>query len=401
MVKIVVFLLLLLVVVSFALVAMVNGVIATVKKIRHTDTQPSLSRFLRFLTLSMVGAVVCAGFVLFTQLTASTPPIVDADGNMISGSIAELVQLDLNDRKEWVSIRGRDAQKPILLFLAGGPGGTHMPFMRQYMPYLEEDFVVVNWDQPGSGKSYMAVSSSDLTVDMYVEDGIALTKYLCDRFGQEKIYLLGESWGSALGIFMADRYPEGYHAFFGTGQMVAFLETEIIDYNLALELAREEGNTQLVNKLEQNGPPPYYGNSVALKSADYLGYLDDVMRRHPDLNRVGGNKFMTDIVSSEYGLADKLFYFLGVLTSFNNVYPQLYPVDLRTDYPKLDVPVYFLLGRLDINAPLSLSTEYFELLDAPYKELVWFEHSSHAPWAYEREGFCKKIVDAMNEIKGD
>ena len=97
-----------------------------------------------------------------------------------------------------------------------------MGAVRHELAELEKHFVVVNWDQPGSGKSYYAEKTKDITAQTYIQDGYALTEYLKERFSKEKIYLMGESWGSALGIFLIAQYPESYHAFIGTGQMVDF-----------------------------------------------------------------------------------------------------------------------------------------------------------------------------------
>lgn len=123
----------------------------------------------------------------------------------------------MNGRKQWISIRGEDCTKPVLLFLAGGPGGTQMAAVRYTFKELEKDFVVVNWDQPGSRKSYRSIEQSELHVETYIEDGIALSEYLQKRFHQDKIYLMKESWGSALGIFMAEENLAYYDAFIGTG----------------------------------------------------------------------------------------------------------------------------------------------------------------------------------------
>lgn len=131
---------------------------------------------------------------------------------------------------------------PILLFLAGGPGGTQMAAFRYELEELEKHFVVVNWDQPGSGKSYHCMNRKYISVQTYIEDGVALTEYLRERFGQEKIYLMGESWGSALGIFMIDNKPEYYAGFIGTGQMVDFAKTERLDYQKAMEIAKENSS---------------------------------------------------------------------------------------------------------------------------------------------------------------
>ncbi len=128
-------------------------------------------------------ALISISFTIITQLAASTPAIKDA-GN----SIAELRKVNLNGRTEWISLRGKDKTKPLMLFLAGGPGGSQMAAVRYDLSKLEEDFVVVNWDQPGSGKSYSAAKLSDITPETYIEDGYALTMYLLKEFKQEKLY---------------------------------------------------------------------------------------------------------------------------------------------------------------------------------------------------------------------
>jgi pimeloyl-ACP methyl ester carboxylesterase len=251
------------------------------------------------------GVILCVlvigmfGLSLFSQVTAQTPAILDEQGKIKSGSISELTQIELNGRKEWISIRGQNAKNPVLLFLAGGPGGSQMAAVRHDLAALEKDFVVVNWDQPGSGKSFYTTNKNNLTVANYIDDGSDLTEYLCQRFAQEKIYLLGESWGSALAIFLADQSPDRYHAVIGTGQMIDFLETEIIDYNLALEIAQEKNDTAKIDKLLANGSPPYYGKDVTLKSAAYLTYLTSYMGENPAIYNNGYNT-LRDIFSPEY-----------------------------------------------------------------------------------------------------
>ncbi|NLN81508.1 MAG: alpha/beta hydrolase, partial [Clostridiales bacterium] len=207
------------------------------------------------------------GLITISQFAASTPRIIDENGNTPVNSISELRELELNGRKQWISLRGWDKNKPVLLFLAGGPGGTQMAAVRHELAELEKHFVVVNWDQPGSGKSYYAEKTRNITVDTYIQDGHALTDYLKQRFSQEKIYLMGESWGSALGIFLVANNPQSYHGFIGTGQMIDFAETERVDYAKAIEIAENNGDTALIKKLKTNGEPPYYGKDVTWKSA--------------------------------------------------------------------------------------------------------------------------------------
>ena len=376
----------------FLISLIVNIIKLLVQHIRKVDKTPVIHGVKKNMGFILVASALCFGFVIMTQFTASTPQIQG------SNAISELKQVTLNGRKEWISIRGYDRDKPVLLFLAGGPGGSQLAAVRHELSELEKHFVVVGWEQAGSGKSYATVNIGDITVDTYIDDGYELTLYLCETFEQEKIYLVGESWGSALGIFLIDKAPELYHAFIGTGQMVSFLDTEIMDYELAMKIATEKGDSEIVKKLESNGYPPYYGDNVTWKSAVYLNYLSSYMANNPNIHNSGYNTFR-DLFSNEYGIWDKINYLRGIINTFNAVYPQLYDIDLRTDYQSVEVPVYFFLGRHDVNAPTSLVEEYFNILNVNEKEIVWFENSGHSPWINESEKFVNELLNITKNIE--
>ncbi len=328
--------------------------------------------------------------VLLSQMFAATPPILGTDGQRLPGSIAELTAVELNGTRQWITIRGHDTEKPVLLFLAGGPGGSQLAATRKMLGGLEKEFVVVNWEQPGAGKSYHAADFASLTPQRYIDDAHALTLYLRQRFGEERIYILGESWGSLLGVWMVQQHPELYHAFAGSAQMVAFLETDTYDYNLALDLARKRGDTGKIEALEKQGPPPYYGDGVAWPVIEYIMYLSSYMNSNPAITGPGYDT-IGDIAAPEYGLYDKVNYVRGLLAAMNALWPQLWEVDLREQAPRLEVPIYLLEGWHDVNAPPELAEDYLQRLEAPHKEIVWFEHSGHSPWVDESQ----KVVDVM------
>jgi pimeloyl-ACP methyl ester carboxylesterase len=347
------------------------------------------------LTLSITGLlVVGGGAIVVSQDFTLTPPITDLNGQPVPGAIATLEKVELNGSEQWISIRGQNENKPVLLFLAGGPGGSQLATARRALAGLEEHFVVVNWEQPGAGKSFDAVDRTTLTPERYISDGLALVAYLRERFGEARVYLLGDSWGSVLGIWMAQRAPEAFHAFIGTGQMVAFLETDQMCYEFALRWAEERGDTQKVEALQRQGPPPYYGKGVALKEAAFLMETFNYMNQDPAIADDGFNTFQ-DLASPEYGLYDKVNWFRGPLDTLGIVYPQLWEVDLRQQATRLDVPVYFLVGRHDVNASPVLTEEYYNLLSAPHKELIWFERSGHNPWVSESARFVEVVVNTV------
>ena len=224
-----------------------------------TDSAARTSRW-GYVRRSAAGVATLAliGLAVLVARPATTNAIVDADGNRLAGSVSELITVDINGNELALMIRGHSIENPVLLFLAGGPGGSEMGAMRRHLPAVEEHFTVVTFDQRGSGKSYPAIDpTSTLTPESAVEDTIAVANYLRDRFETDRIYLVGQSWGSILGVLAVQDHPELFEAFVGVGQMVSPVETDRIFYADTLTWARETGNTGLVGDLEAIGPPPY------------------------------------------------------------------------------------------------------------------------------------------------
>jgi len=375
------------VLVAAGLILIDLGIIALLFRLDHTP-------------MTVAGAVagwitVAALAVFLSQHFASTPPITGEDGNVIPGSIATLASVEINGSTQWMTIRGHNEDLPVLLFLSGGPGGSELAMTRLYLPELEEHFIIVNWDQPGVGKSYNAVPHDQLTPERFVEDGHALTLYLRERFDEEKIYIFGESWGSILGVWMVQQHPELYHALVTTGQMVAPVANDIEMYEFALERATELGHTGSAETLQRNGPPPYTRDSLLGRFQAMNGIVNDYMDAHAHGEGSGHNLAFDSMGAPEYGLLDKVYWGLSLLNTFPHVYSQLNDVDLREQASKLDVPVYFVKGRWDINASNALAEDYFTLLDAPHKEWFWFEDSAHTPSWDEPSRFTDVMVNTV------
>lgn len=333
--------------------------------------------------------------VWLSQVFAYTPAIVDTQGQPLPNSIAVMETVELNGSQQWITIRSQNVNNPVLLFLAGGPGGSELPFVRHVLGGLEEHFVVVNWDQPGAGKSYGAVPSEQLTVARFVADAHALTELLRTRFHQEKIYVMGESWGTVLGTLLVQQYPTLFYAYIGAGQRTSVHEDDVLGYEFALAEVAKQGNTKLLEQLRTNGPPPYTGWNMALKNMDYLNVLNAYAREQAHAEATGHDLMGDAITGSEYGLLDKFNWIRGLWEGFTQVYPQLDVIDLGTQATKLEVPVYFLQGRWDLVEMGSLLERWYAVLDAPHKEIIYFENSGHTPHSWEPS----KVVDVLvNQI---
>jgi pimeloyl-ACP methyl ester carboxylesterase len=325
--------------------------------------------------------------VAASQFFASTPVIRDTNGQPIPGSIASLEKVKLNGTEQWITIRGHDVNKPILLHLGmGGPGGGGFATRSLFEP-LEKDFVVVSWDEPGTGKSYNAAPTSALTKQRFVEDAHALTLYLRQRFHQDKIYVYGVSWTSILGVWLVQQYPELYYAYIGNGQMVNTTENDVTGYEFAIDYLTKKGDANTVEILRRNGPPPYTGKNMLSKYVVYLDVLNEYM---------GSPRYTVIVpiipfIAPEYGYVDKINHTRGLIESFQVVYPQLKDLDFTTQAAKLDVPVYLFAGREDVNAMSSIVEHYYNILEAPHKELIWLK-GGHGLGAENLDQFVDVMV---------
>ena len=274
-------------------------------------------------------------------------------------------------------IRGRSAENPVLLFLAGGPGGSELGAMRRHSQALEDDFVVVTFDQRGTGKSYDQLDpASSMTLDQAVADTMAVTNYLRDRFGQDKVYLVGQSWGTVLGVLAVQRQPELFSAFVGVGQMVSPVETDTIFYRDTLAWAREMGDADLEAMLTDNGPPPYED------ILDYEAAVSYEMEVYPYShagNSEGEGQMSENLFVEEYTLLEQLHILGGFMDTFSVLYPQIQDIDFRTQATSLDVPVYLAQGAHEAPGRAEPAQQWFDLLQAPSKTLVTFDTSGHRP----------------------
>jgi pimeloyl-ACP methyl ester carboxylesterase len=359
----------------------------------------AIARPRRLLALVPTGILTLAvfGLALLVALPASTPPVLDANGQPVPGSIAELTTVELGGQEEAISIRAADPDKPVLLYLSGGPGQSDIAFARALLEPLTQDFVVVVWDQRGSGKSYAALDpTSTYTLDALVGDTIALTDYLRDRFAEKKIYLLGESWGSTLGVLAVQRRPDLFHAYIGSGQMVSQRVTDQIIWRDLLAYADRTGDGELYDQVLTLGEPPYrdapWANSLIM---GYYGLLETPYTPPADYVARGETSGVGQfgLFGSEYSFVENANLIRGLVDMFSLVYPQLQEVDFRTDVTELQVPIYVLDGENELRGRRELAHEWFEGLTAPHKELITFTNAGHAVAFEQADAFLR----LMNE----
>lgn len=328
--------------------------------------------------------------ILFITFPTWTPALTDEDGEELPNSIASLEQIKLGGIDQSILIRGEDTRNPVVLFLHGGPGYPQIAYARHYQNLLEKDFIVVNWDQRGAGKSYhWQMKEEDLQVDKLIQDTLELTEYVKERFQKPKIYIVGHSWGSLLATWTVQKYPEHYYAYIGVGQVADSPRGELVSYQYVLEEAKKRNVQDAIRELESIGAPPYQNPRK------------DATLERKWVTAFGGSERGSDsyqamiegiMFAPEYSWADGIRLALGDVFSRNAILPQTNEVKLADTVPKLEVPVYFCMGRYDYMTPSEVAFSYFEQLEAPEKQFIWFDESAHFPHFEEQEKFHAFMV---------
>lgn len=355
---------------------------------------------LSFYTRRAIGGITTTGLIalaIWIAMLASVAPVLGPDGKEIEGSVAELTKVSLGGHEQWIEIRGASPDKPVLLYLSGGPGQSDLAFSRALLEPLTRDFLVVGWDQRGTGKSYASLDPSTLTLDQAVADTVELTNYLRNRFGEQKIYLLGESWGTTLGVLAVQQHPELYYAIISSGQMVSQRETDQRIYDDLLAYAERTGDTGLTETLRGFGPPPYdslWAYGVVMENYPKLEGNYDPPQSYIDRGEASGVGFW-GIMGSEYAPIEKVNLFRGLIDMFSIMYPQLQEIDFRTDVPSLDVPIYIFDGEHELAGRRDLVHEWFAMLDAPDKQMFTFEDSGHSVAFEQSDELHRILVDVI------
>jgi pimeloyl-ACP methyl ester carboxylesterase len=272
---------------------------------------------------------------------------------------------------------------PLLLFLHGGPGSSRMKQAKVFSNTLEKHFLVVQWDQRDAGRT-LALNKSPvpITLELMEDDTYELIKLLLRKFNQKKLYLVGESWGTVLGFNMADKHPELLNAYIAFSPVVNQIKSEqIVLEKLKLD-AKEKGNISAQQELNMV-KIPFDNYKQIYYSRKWMFSYDG----HPfaDKDTTALKEYMEDWSKTW-------------MPTWNQATSQ----NLFTQLPKINCPVYFFLGKKDLQTNFGISKEYFETLKAPAKDVFVFENAGHSVLTEEAEKVQKIIInDILNKLGKD
>lgn len=324
-------------------------------------------------------------------------PIIDKSGKTILGSISTIDTLQIGGVKQYLIIRGVDSTKPVMLFVHGGPGGPEIGMMKETNRLIENDFVMVYWEQRGAGKSYNPnLLPKSMNLEQFISDTRELSQYLTKRFRKDKIYIMGHSWGSLLGILTANRYPELFHAYFGVGQIGYQYEGEIVSLEWVKNQAQLQNDMRGVNDLANLSlpePSESYANLDAFNAAwdAYIGIERNYVMKYGGgaMREMKGILPLVKMIflAKEYTIEEKFNYLKGSDFSAKYLWKEVIDTNLFNEIDSMQVPVYILQGLYDYQTPYPVAKDLYNQLKAPVKEYYTFENSAHSPNMEEVEKF--------------
>lgn len=306
--------------------------------------------------------------------------------------------VEIGGTRQWISIRARDRDAPIMLVIHGGPGFTLSPVTDYFMRDWEEFFTVVQWDQRAAGKSYRRDEreklAPTLTIDRFVLDAEELIEYLRKRFDRERVVVLAHSFGTIVGAKLAQRRPDLLYAYVGMGQFVDFEHGEKLGYEATLADARADSNEEAIAQLEAIAPFPDpehpERNLENLPTerrwlAHYGGYFKaGGFGSHEAVARLSPTHSAADLEIQQEGhdfIVEHMWDEVGTVSLLDDV--------------KFDVPIVIMQGRYDRGTSSQLAAAWYAKIVAPAKKLIWFDESSHM--VFEEEP-GKLLVSLVNEV---
>jgi pimeloyl-ACP methyl ester carboxylesterase len=320
---------------------------------------------------------------------------------VVPGGIDEQRAVKIGGMEQWISVRGNDPGNPILLFLHGGPGSPMMGESWTFQRPWEDFFTVVQWDQRGSGRTFSLAGRKvdrSMTIDRMEADADDLIEYLRRTYGKRKIFLLGHSWGSILGLRIAEHHPEWLYAYIGVGQVVNMRKNEAAGYQLTLARARALHDLKAVKSLEALAPYPNDDGSVpwrkTMREREWDVALGGMLYGHSS-----DDEEQRWSLSPAYRKQDVISAGLGEESTVGVLWSQLAAVNFD-GVTRLGCPLVIFAGAEDFTTPASLAESLYDRIQAPQKRLFVIQGAAHYVFMERPGEFLMDLVRYVRPLAG-
>lgn len=336
--------------------------------------------------------------IVFPPSKGKIPQIYDEKGEDIVNSIAEKYYLETEAGKLGMVILAKDISSPVLLVCGGSPGIPQYLIEYLYPSTLTDQFVVCYLEYRGTGLSYSSdIKAEEMTTEKYISDVVTVSQYLSQRFQQEKIYIMGHSFGTYIALKAVQQYPAYYHGYFAMSQICDQKESEYRAYDYMKEQYAQLGNSKMVEKFEafpiresDEMFTKYFSSSLRDRAMHELG-----VGTTRTMDSVVTGIFFPSLGCKAYTWQERINLWRGKANAvqFPVVMDSIW-FDAVNEVPSLQLPIYFFAGKYDYTCSFDLQYGYYEQLRAPIKEFYVFENSAHSP-IYEEPQKAHALFDKI------
>jgi pimeloyl-ACP methyl ester carboxylesterase len=278
--------------------------------------------------------------------------------------------------KQLISIKGNDKEKPILLFLHGGPGSSLIEVSENYTDQLKNEFVIINWDQRETGETLkLNPTNVALTQELFKNDTYEIITFILKRFSRDKLYLVSHSWGSVLGFDIVEKHPELLYAYIAISPIINQTKSSELTMETLKNWAIKSNNKDAINELNLV--------KIPFENQEDLFYSQKWLFIHNGVDFAKKEDFKTN-------------YYKWMSVWFD-VWKKSTESNLFKTLPKINCPIYFIEGNADKLKMHYLVKDYFKFISAPKKKFFWMRKSGHTVFNTEPEKLQKIILKKIKQ----
>lgn len=322
--------------------------------------------------------------------------------------IQESTYVIIGGIEQYLQIRGEDKDNPVILWLHGGPGFPLTYLTYYYQPGLEKDYTTACWEQRGCGKTYYKnKDNGNITMERLLADTDEVVDYLRKRFGKDKIILIGQSWGTVLGMEYLNIHPEKLSEYLGIGQVTDFLQGKIHAAEEAARIAASKGYRNDAEYLERSAELLSRTRNIEKLDIDSLERMVTTSAKYlKHKGEMSGIKQMFTALTSPQMLWNDVKWFLfasrtqNILASQKNLVNHMYfQFDVKNLNRSYNIPICFIQGDNDWITPTDLVSDYYETITAVNKEMIIISDAGHTPFLDNPKRFCDAVKAFLSYYK--
>ena len=349
------------------------------------------------------GSLIILLVLLFVSVTMIYPAVLRWVNRIDSPpGIDAMEVVEIGGIPQALYFRGQDVENPVVLFIHGGPGFPVRPFLHDFQYAWEEYYTIVHWDQRNVGETFFLsdpeVVLETLSFDRILADAYEVTQYIRERLGQDRIIVLGYSWGSVVGTALVQTYPQYFSAYIGVGQAVNFREAEHIGFEALLQAVRDGGNGNHIASVEALAPYP----PNRPFDEDLLSQMFEVRLWQTRYGLAWGGGFRTTFLAltsphsssqaSQWLARDNTRYHIPLFRFLVDEF------DARDFGTTFEIPMFFIMGEWDYQTPHIVAREFYEEISAPHKAFFLIPNAGHGAMHDNAPEFNRVLLEEIRPL---